>query len=938
MSFRQFGGLQFASKHNAVASYYNTSNNLIVTQNVGQPNSYINFLSDISGNISIYGNLDVSGNIHVSGDVDISKNLHVQEDIDCSGNLHVSGDIDCSGNIDVSGDIDCSGNITANEFYITGPIVQALNSVVPKSYVDSVANGLTPLPFCVLCKNDASFNSWPPSGTSYTIDDIQLNPTFDGSAVLINAQGGPGVPDINNGIYIVSANQWQRASYLTTGDKATGTATFILQGTTYSNYRFVCTTGTDASAAYIDASAVLWSPFDIPFSLGQGLIKTVNNNNTVISVDPSLNFIQYLDNSGNTLNIGNYANNINIGKVSSGNNKICVTQNGVGINNNSPQYALDVSGNLRTTMDASINSITVGRGGGSVVTNTAIGVDTLKSNISSSQQNTAIGYRALYSNSIGYYNTAVGTNALYSNSSGYYNTAVGTDSLYQNNGINNTSFGYTAGYYNSGSYNTFLGCQATSNQGVIYNNSTALGYNAIIDASNQIVLGGNSSGSYPSVKIPGSYLGIGGVYNPSPGFALDVSGNTNVSGISYFNTKQFTPWPPTPYEICTNAPIQIKSFYDQYDKLILTSDPSNNSAGTIQYIWDSDTSSNILYRQLQLNPYGGSVFINKLTPDPYTNSFALDVSGCINSSSADSQSFIAFQNNYLGTTYFYGMGTITSALCFSANRPLNSNTPQMVLTSDGNVGIGTTAPAYRLDVSGNMRINNPLSGYNGLTINQDPAGYALNILKYTDPSSNSTGGFLIGGSGSYNPTTQPNDFTIVASGPITSPPIQSTVNGEDTGVMNLTVWSAVKNGLRLTYTTATLTETGSIFLNAPYVAVGKSLGSGYALDVSGNVNATSYNTPSDYRIKENVTQIDSTFVDKLNPVTYLNTKSGKQDIGLIAHELQEIYPELVNGEKDGEQFQSVNYIGLIPVLIKEIQDLKKEIILVKTELNELKNK
>jgi hypothetical protein len=240
-----------------------------------------------------------------------------------------------------------------------------------------------------------------------------------------------------------------------------------------------------------------------------------------------------------------------------------------------------------------------------------------------------------------------------------------------------------------------------------------------------------------------------------------------------------------------------------------------------------------------------------------------------------------------------------------------------------------------------MRINNPLSGYNGLTINQDPVGYALNILKYTDPSSNSTGGFLIGGSGSYNPTTQPNDFTIVASGPITgspTPPSPSTVNGEDTGVMNLTVWSAVKNGLRLTYTTATLTETGSIFLNAPYVAVGKSLGSGYALDVSGNVNATSYNTPSDYRIKENVTQIDSTFVDKLNPVTYLNTKSGKQDIGLIAHELQEIYPELVNGEKDGEQFQSVNYIGLIPVLIKEIQDLKKEIILVKTELNELKNK
>ena len=111
------------------------------------------------------------------------------------------------------------------------------------------------------------------------------------------------------------------------------------------------------------------------------------------------------------------------------------------------------------------------------------------------------------------------------------------------------------------------------------------------------------------------------------------------------------------------------------------------------------------------------------------------------------------------------------------------------------------------------------------------------------------------------------------------------------------------------------------------------------VDISGNVYATTFNTPSDYRIKENVTQLNSTFVvDKLNPVTYLNKKSGKQDIGLIAHELQEIYHELVNGEKDGEQLQSVNYIGLIPILIKEIQELKKEIKLVKIELNELKNK
>jgi len=55
MSFRKFGGLQYAAKHNIVSSNYNTSNNLLVTEKVGQPNSNINFESDIylDGNLHI---------------------------------------------------------------------------------------------------------------------------------------------------------------------------------------------------------------------------------------------------------------------------------------------------------------------------------------------------------------------------------------------------------------------------------------------------------------------------------------------------------------------------------------------------------------------------------------------------------------------------------------------------------------------------------------------------------------------------------------------------------------------------------------------------------------------------------------------------------------------------------------------------------------------
>ncbi len=44
-----------------------------------------------------------------------------------------------------------------------------------------------------------------------------------------------------------------------------------------------------------------------------------------------------------------------------------------------------------------------------------------------------------------------------------------------------------------------------------------------------MVLGG-LSGSYPNIKIPGSYVGINGVYNPANGYALDVSGNANIAG------------------------------------------------------------------------------------------------------------------------------------------------------------------------------------------------------------------------------------------------------------------------------------------------------------------------------------------------------------------------------------------------------------------------
>jgi hypothetical protein len=85
-------------------------------------------------------------------------------------------------------------------------------------------------------------------------------------------------------------------------------------------------------------------------------------------------------------------------------------------------------------------------------------------------------------------------------------------------------------------------------------------------------------------------------------------------------------------------------------------------------------------------------------------------------------------------------------------------------------------------------------------------------------------------------------------------------------------------------------------------------------------------TGSDYRIKENVTELnENDTVDALVPIQYNNTVSGNHEFGLLAHELQEIYPDLVNGEKDGDEYQQVHYNGLIGVLVKEVQDLKQRL-------------
>jgi len=104
--------------------------------------------------------------------------------------------------------------------------------------------------------------------------------------------------------------------------------------------------------------------------------------------------------------------------------------------------------------------------------------------------------------------------------------------------------------------------------------------------------------------------------------------------------------------------------------------------------------------------------------------------------------------------------------------------------------------------------------------------------------------------------------------------------------------------------------------------------SSLSLTANGIIKATQFNTTSDYRIKENPIPLGDPMINKytidvLEPYQYQNKLSNQLNMGLIAHEVQEYFPFLVSGNKDDHVYQSVNYIGLIPLLIHEIKLLKE---------------
>jgi hypothetical protein len=109
-------------------------------------------------------------------------------------------------------------------------------------------------------------------------------------------------------------------------------------------------------------------------------------------------------------------------------------------------------------------------------------------------------------------------------------------------------------------------------------------------------------------------------------------------------------------------------------------------------------------------------------------------------------------------------------------------------------------------------------------------------------------------------------------------------------------------------------------------------------------SSTAYNTSSDYRLKENIAPMTGALnkVAQLKPVTYKWKVDGSDSQGFIAHELAEVVPDCVTGEKDAVDaegnpvYQGIDTSFLVATLTAAIQELKAELDATKAEVAALK--
>ena len=292
-------------------------------------------------------------------------------------------------------------------------------------------------------------------------------------------------------------------------------------------------------------------------------------------------------------------------------------------------------------------------------------------------------------------------------------------------------------------------------------------------------------------------------------------------------------------------------------------------------------------------------------------------------------------NHYIGVASSAGAGLLSNAGAYSLNiqtegaRNLafgTNNTLRMLIDSSGNCGIGTSSPEEALHVSGNMVLDRVAprlffqtgsSHYNWKVAAQDSVNKGFEISSgEVDADANSdtfTSRLVIAGDSGH---VLINTTTLQGVGGLSFQ-----VGGNGVSLQNNTTTGAGNNHEYQVFRRNS-TQIGSITMNG--------------------TTAVAYNTSSDHRLKENVvTDWDATTrLKQLRPSRFNFIAEPDRTVdGFLAHEVSDIVPEAVTGEKDATEtytdedgneqtrpiYQGIDQSKLVPLLVKTIQELEARI-------------
>ena len=243
-----------------------------------------------------------------------------------------------------------------------------------------------------------------------------------------------------------------------------------------------------------------------------------------------------------------------------------------------------------------------------------------------------------------------------------------------------------------------------------------------------------------------------------------------------------------------------------------------------------------------------------------------------------------------------------------------AGTTAITIDASQNVGIGTASPTNKLSVSTS-------TGSDGAYItNSDAGGTFLYInnssasgKKYSWISTGAGNGVGAGTLSAYDHTSGAYRMVIDSSGRVS-------INGSAIDSSWLSITGNVSNPTLQSYQNTTSLVSHIWFRNT----------NGVVGSVTTSGSSTAYNTSSDYRLKENIVPMTGALarVAQLKPVTYKWKVDGSDGEGFIAHELAEICPHAVNGEKDAvdaegnPQYQGIDVSFLVATLTAALQETK----------------